>query len=412
MGNLMTANLDFAKIRADFPALATKNRGKPWIYLDSASSAHKPQCVIDAVTNFYAHDYANVHRGIYEISERATEMYNNARDAVRQFINAKFAEEIVFVRNATEAINLVAFSWGRSMLKPQDEIILSEMEHHSNIVPWYMLAKQTGANLKIIPISDIGELDLAAYQQLFSARTKLVAITHASNVLGTINPLPTIIEIAHAHGALVLVDGAQAAPHLTIDVQKLDCDFYVFSGHKLYSTTGTGVLYARQNILQAMPPYQGGGNMIAAVSFDEITYAAAPERFEAGTPNIGGVIGLHAAINYLRRIDLSAIYLHEQQLLTYAQAQLATIPGLRIIGQAQSKLGVIAFVIDGIHPHDIGTVLDHEGIAVRAGHHCAQPLMQRFRVPAMVRASLAIYNRQEEIDLLIAGLKLTLRMFG
>lgn len=396
----------------DFPILQQTNRGKPLIYLDSAASSQKPQQVIDAMSSFYQENYANIHRGIYELSERSTRLYENARRAVQQFINARHVEEIVFVSGATEGINLVAQSFGRNAWQAGDEVILSEMEHHSNIVPWYLLKQQIGIELKIIPVTDQGELDLDAYVKLFSPRTKLVALAHASNVLGTINPVNIITRIAHEHHVPVLLDGAQSTPHLPVDMQAIDCDFYVFSSHKLYGPTGIGVLYAKKQLLDKMPPYQGGGSMIETVSFEKVTYAAAPNKFEAGTPNITAAIGLHAAIDYLQNIGMHAVYAHEQSLLAYAHEKLSAIPGLRIIGNAKHKVGVISFVLDQAHPHDVGTVLDHEGIAVRAGHHCAMPLMERFKVPATVRASFGIYNNEKDVDALVAAIQLAARMFS
>lgn len=401
----------FMQLRHDFPILAETNRGKPIIYLDSAASAQKPRQVIDAMSNFYLQDYANIHRGIYELSERATKLYEDTREQVKKYIHAHHAEEIIFVSGTTEGINLVAQSYGRTNWQAGDEIILSEMEHHSNIVPWYLLKEQMGIELKVIPVTDAGALDLDAYKKLFSSRTKMVALGHASNVLGTINPIKEITAIAHEYNVPVLVDGAQAVPHMAIDVQDLDCDFYVFSAHKLYGPTGIGILYGKKALLEAMPPYQGGGDMIETVSFSKVTYAKVPQRFEAGTPDIGGVIGLSAAINYVQAISMETIFAHEQELLSYAEPKLLAIPGLRLIGTTQPKVGVISFVIDGIHPHDIGTVLDHEGIAVRAGHHCAMPLMERFKVPATVRASFGVYNDEADIDALIAALQLAKRLF-
>lgn len=402
---------DFAMLRRDFPILQTNNRGKPLIYLDSAASAQKPQQVIDAITHFYTHDYANIHRGIYELSERATELYEDTRVQVKHFIHAAHAEEIIFVRGTTEGINLVAQTFGRSQWQAGDEVILSAMEHHSNIVPWHLLREQLGIVLKVIPIFDNGTLDMEAYQALFSPRTKMVAIAHASNVLGTINPVKAMTAMAHARGVPVLIDGAQAVPHMPVNVQDIDCDFYVFSGHKIYGPTGIGVLYGKQALLNAMPPYQGGGDMIETVAFDHVTYAKAPQKFEAGTPDIAGVIGLSAAIQYMQSIGMPAVFAHEQALLHYAEPRLLAIPGLRILGEAP-KVGVISFVLDDIHPHDIGTVLDHEGIAIRAGHHCAMPLMQRLQVPATVRASFGVYNNQNDVDALIAGIQLAKRLFA
>lgn len=411
----MNANkqaVDFLALRKDFPVLQQMKDGKPFVYLDTSASAQKPQQVIDAISRFYTNDYANIHRGIYELSARATKLFEDVRVAVKNFINAKYADEIVFVRGTTEGINLIAQTFGRSQWQAGDEVILSAMEHHSNIVPWYQLKEQLGIQLKVIPISDGGVIDLDAYQKLFTARTKLVAISHASNVLGTINPIKEMTAIAHEHGVPVCVDGAQAIAHLPVNVQDLDCDFYVFSAHKLYGPTGVGVMYAKKSILATMPPYQGGGNMIETVSFDKVTYRKDSQRFEAGTPDISGVIGFKAALDYLNTIGMQNIYDHEQVLLCYAQTKMLAIPGLRIIGTAEPKVGVISFVIDGMHPHDIGTVLDHEGVAVRAGHHCAMPLMERFNVPAMVRASFGLYNNESDVDALIAGIEVAKRIFA
>jgi cysteine desulfurase/selenocysteine lyase len=409
---ISATTIDFTKLRRDFPILQGTNRGKPLIYLDSASSAQKPNQVIDAITQFYANDYANIHRGIYELSERATKLFEDTRSQVKQFINAKSAEEIVFVRGTTEGINLVAQSFGRSQWQAGDEIILSGMEHHSNIVPWYLLKETIGIVIKVIPVTDDGALDLTAYKQLFSARTKMVAVTHASNVLGTINPIKEMTAIAHTHNVPVLIDGAQAVPHMPVDVQALDCDFYVFSVHKLYGPTGIGVLYGKKHLLDAMPPYQGGGDMIETVAFDKVTFAKTPQKFEAGTPNIAGVIGLSEAIRYVQAIGMQQIYQHEQDLLAYALPKLTAIPEMRIIGTTTPKVGVISFILDSVHPHDIGTVLDHEGIAVRAGHHCAMPLMERFKVPATVRASFGVYTNEQDIDALIKAIELAARLFG
>ena len=404
--------IDFDQLRADFPVLAQKNRGKPVIYLDSAASSQKPRQVVDAISHFYFHDYANIHRGIYELSERATHLYEHTRVDVKDFIKAASKEEIIFVKGTTEAANLVAQSYGRSHFRAGDEIILSGMEHHSNIVPWYMLKEQMGIVLKIIPVQDDGSLDLHTYQKLFSPRTQLVAVSHASNVLGTINPIKEMTRLAHEHDVPVFVDGAQAVPHIPVDVSDLDCDFYAFSGHKMYGPTGIGVLYAKTKWLEMMPPYQGGGDMIETVSFDKVTYAKAPQKFEAGTPDIAGVVGLSAAIKYLNSIGMKNIAAHEQELLNDAQKKLMAVSGLTIIGTASPKVGVISFVMDGIHPHDIGTVLDHEGIAIRAGHHCAMPLMERFHVPATARASFGIYNNEEDVDALIAAVQLAKRLFA
>ncbi len=396
----------------DFPILQQTIHGKPLVFLDSAASSQKPQCVIDALVHYYQKDHANVHRGVYELSERATQAYENARTKIQEFIHAEHAHEIIFVRGTTEAINLVAQSYGRPQFQKEDEIILSEMEHHSNIVPWQLLAEQCGLRLRIIPVLNTGELDQDAYKKLFSPRTKMVAITHASNVLGTINPIKEMIQFAHKQGVPVLVDGAQAVPHMPVDVGDLDCDFYAFSSHKAYGPTGIGVLYGKTKYLENMPPYQGGGSMIEHVSFDKTTFAKLPYRFEAGTPNIADTIGFAAALDYLNKINMSHIFEHEKTVLAYATEQLKTIPGLNIMGSAQHKVGVISFTLDDIHPHDIGTVLDHQGIAIRAGHHCAQPLMDRFKIPACARASLGLYNSQDDVDALIKGLVEVKRLFN
>lgn len=403
--------IDFAMLRNDFPIFQQKNRGKPIVYLDSASSAQKPKQVVDAISDFYFNGYANIHRGIYELSERASKRYENIRDQIKHLIHATSQDEIIFVRSTTEGINLVAQSFGRMQWQAGDEIILSEMEHHSNIVPWYLLKEQIGVEIKVIPLTDVGAIDLDAYKKLFSSRTKMVALTHASNVLGTINPVKEMTAIAHAHGVSVLLDGAQAVPHMPIDVQDIDCDFYVFSGHKLYGPTGVGVLYGKKALLDNMPPYHGGGAMIETVSFSRITFAKVPHRFEAGTPDIAGVMGLGAAIHYVQAIGIENIYTHEQQLLHYAEKKLLTIPGLRLIGTVKPKVGVISFVLDQVHPHDIGTILDHEGIAIRAGHHCSMPVMERFQVPATVRLSFGIYNTEKDIDALVEAVHLAKRMF-
>jgi cysteine desulfurase/selenocysteine lyase len=397
--------------KLDFPILQQTIHGKPFIFLDSAASSQKPQCVIDSLIHYYETDHANIHRGVYELSERATKAYEDARITIQKFINAPSLHEIIFLRGATEAINLVAQSYGRSQFQKNDEIILSEMEHHSNIVPWQLLAEQCGLFLRVIPVLENGELDLKAYEKLFSSRTKMVAVTHASNVLGTINPIKEMTQLAHKHGVPVLVDGAQAFPHMPVDVRDLDCDFYTFSSHKAYGPTGVGVLYGKTALLEKMPPYQGGGSMIERVDFTKTTYAKLPYKFEAGTPNIADTIAFAVAIHNLEKIGMQAIFEHESALLNYATEKLMTIPGLKIIGQAQNKVGVISFVLDDIHPHDIGTVLDFAGIAVRAGHHCAQPLMDRFHIPACVRASFGIYNSKEDVDALIEGLLDVKRLF-
>lgn len=407
----MTTFIDFATIRADFPILQQTNRGKPLIYLDSAASSQKPRQVVDAISHFYYHDYANIHRGVYELAQRSTSIYEETRGKVKDFIHAANNEEIIYVRGTTEGINLIAQSYGRTFLQAGDEIILSELEHHSNIVPWYLLAQQIGVVLKVIPVTDNGEIDLQAYRNLFTTKTKLVAISHASNALGTINPVKEMTSIAHEHGAVVVIDGAQSIPHLPVNVTDIDCDFYVFSGHKMYGPTGIGIVYGKKALLDAMPPYQGGGDMIEMVSFNKITFAKTPHQFEAGTPDIAGVAGLSAAIDYLQAIGMNHIHQHEQALLSYAQPKLLALPGLRIIGTAQEKVGVISFTIKGIHPHDIGTILDHEGIAIRAGHHCAMPLMERFQIPATARISFGVYNNTNDIDVCVDALQLAMRLF-
>jgi cysteine desulfurase/selenocysteine lyase len=403
--------VDFIKLREDFPLLKEHNRGKPLVYLDNSATNQKPQYVIDAINNYYCRDNANIHRGVYELSERTSRDYENARENVQRFINARFSHEIIFVRGTTEAINLVAQSYGRSRFKPQDEIIITTLEHHSNIVPWQMLTEQTGAVLRVVPISDNGEIDLEVYEKLFSARTKIVAVAHASNALGTINPIKRMAQIAHAHDVPILVDGAQAFPHMPVDVQDLDCDFYAFSSHKAYGPTGIGVLYGKEKYLEIMPPYQGGGDMIETVSFTKTTYNKLPFRFEAGTPDIAGVIGFNDAINYLRNIGMENIATREHGLLNYATEQLASMPGLKIIGTAKQKVGVISFIMEGIHPHDIGTILDENGICVRAGHHCAMPLMERFGIPATVRASFGLYNSEADVNALVRGLQQVQELF-
>ncbi|BCX81611.1 cysteine desulfurase/selenocysteine lyase [Methylomarinovum caldicuralii] len=400
------------RIRADFPILAQQVRGKPLVYLDNAASAQKPNAVIDTLADFYRRDFANIHRSVHTLGERATARYEAARETVRQFLNAEAVEEIVFVRGTTEAINLVAQSWGHSNLKEGDEILITAMEHHSNIVPWQLVCQQTGAVLKVAPIDTHGELLLEAFERLLTARTKLVAVTHMSNALGTINPVERLIDMAHAHGAKVLVDGAQAVPHLAVDVQALGCDFYAFSGHKVYGPTGIGALYGRRGLLEAMPPWQGGGEMIRTVTFEKTEYADPPYKFEAGTPAIAEAVGLAAAIEYVQGIGLEAIAAHEHDLIQYATERAAEVPGLRLIGTARHKGAILSFVVDRVHPHDLGTFLDHYGIAVRAGHHCAMPVMDFFRVPATARASFGMYNTREEVDLLIYALKEIIKVFS
>ncbi len=390
--------------RKDFPILHTSLYGKPLVYFDNAATTQKPSIVIEAENHYYRHINANVHRGIHTLSQQATEAFEATRSKLRQFINARYEHEIIFVRGTTEAINLVAQSYGRSRFKAGDEIIISAMEHHSNIVPWQILCQQTGAVLRIVPVSDAGELDINAYQDLLNPKTKLVAITHVSNTLGSINPVKTIIKHAHALHVPVLLDGAQAIAHIPVDVQDLDCDFYAFSSHKLYGPTGIGVLYGKAELLDEMPPYQGGGDMISSVSFEGTTYNKLPYKFEAGTPNIAGTVGLGAAVDYLTAIGLDAIVKHEQSLLSYATELIANIPELCIIGNARHKTGIISWVMAGVHPHDIGTFLDRQAIAVRTGHHCTMPLMERFGVPATVRASFALYNTKNEVDKLVSAI--------
>ena len=403
---------DIDAIRADFPVLDQAVRGKPLVYLDNAATAQKPRQVIDILADYYREYNANIHRGLHTLSEKATAEYEAARDRLRQFINAESIKEIIFVRGATEAINLVAQSYGRKTLKPGDEIIITELEHHSNIVPWQLLSEETGAILKYIPINDAGELMLEDYETLLTDRTRMVAVGHISNALGTINPIKTIIDQAHAVGAKVLVDGAQAVPHGRVDVRALDCDFYAFSGHKLFGPTGIGVLYGKEALLEAMPPYQGGGDMIRTVSMSGTTYNDLPCKFEAGTPHIAGVIGLGAAVDYLNGLDFEQAARYETELLDYANEQAAAIKGLKPIGTATEKTSILSFTLAGIHPHDIGTILDDEGIAIRAGHHCAMPVMERFAIPATARASFAFYNSHTEVDALMRAIDKCQRLFG
>ncbi|MDO9049251.1 MAG: cysteine desulfurase [Methylobacter sp.] len=405
-------NFPVEKIRADFPILAEKIRNKPLVYLDNAASCQKPQAVIDSIVHLYSHDYANVHRGVHTLSVRSTAKFEGARTKVKDFINAASEKEIIFVRGATEAINLVAQTYGKANIKAGDEILITAMEHHSNIVPWQMLCEQTGAILKVAPINLQGELIYDEFEKLISDKTRLVSVVHMSNALGTINPVKQIIAAAHAKGIPVLLDGAQAIPHMAVDVQDLDCDFYVFSGHKLYAPSGIGVLYGKQALLEAMPPYQGGGDMIRKVTFEETEYNVLPYKFEAGTPNIADVVGLGAAIDYLNAIGMDNIAAYETELLDYATAKAKQIKGLRIIGEAEHKGAILSFVLDKIHPHDIGTMLDSLGIAIRAGHHCAMPVMDFFEVPATARASFAMYNTKEEIDVLMKGIESLIEVFG
>jgi len=399
-------------VRGDFPALRQRVHGRKLVYLDNAATTQKPRAVIDALGRWYAEDCANVHRGLHTLSERSTAAYEAARDTVRRFLNAEDARAIVFVRGATEGINLVAHSYGRARLRAGDEILISGLEHHSNIVPWQLLAEATGARLRVAPINDRGEIILEEYEKLLGPRTRMVALAHVSNALGTINPVRRMIRLAHRWEAAVLLDGAQAAPHLKVDVRALDCEFCVFSGHKLYGPTGIGVLYGKAALLEAMPPYQGGGDMIRSVSFEKTTYNDPPYKFEAGTPHIAGAIGLAAAIEYLDRLGLGRIAAHEHELLVCATEALRRIPGVRLIGTAAEKVALVSFVVEGVHPHDVGTILDGEGVAVRAGHHCAQPVMQRFGVPATTRASFGLYNTREEVDALAAGLESVQEVFG
>ena len=396
--------LDVERVRADFPILGTTARGKPLVFLDSAASAQKPRAVLDAMQRFYETSYANVHRGVYELSERATQAFEGVRARVARFIGAAEAREIVFVRGTTEAINLVAFGLARTTLGPGDEVLITAMEHHSNIVPWQMACAERGSKLRVIGIDDRGDLQLPELDKLLGPRTKLLALTHVSNALGTVNPVREIVKLAHERGVPVLLDGAQAVPHQRVDVRELGCDFYAFSSHKLFGPTGVGVLYGRAERLEALPPYQGGGDMILSVRFEESTYQGIPYKFEAGTPDIAGVIGLGAAIDYVSQIGFDAIAAHEHELLDYANESLARVPGLRLIGTAREKAALISFVLEGIHAHDVGTILDQHGIAVRTGHHCAQPVMERYGIPATVRASFALYNTRADVDALLRGL--------
>jgi len=405
------AAFDVERVRADFPILRQTVFGKPLVYLDSAATAQKPRAVIDTLTRFYEADNANIHRGLHQLSERSTAAYEETRAKVRRFLNATEDREIVFVRGTTEAINLAASSYARPHVGRDDEVLITTMEHHSNIVPWQMLCEEKGARLRVAPINDDGELLLDEFEALLGPRTRIVSVAHVSNALGTVNPIRRIVEMAHRRNIPVLVDGAQAAPHLKIDVRDLDCDFYTLSGHKLFGPTGIGVLYGKAALLEAMPPYQGGGDMIASVTFEKTIYNRLPHKFEAGTPHIAGVIGLGAAIDYLESIDPEGRAAHEQALLEHATRRLAELPRLRIVGRAKEKTGVLSFVIEGIHPHDIGTILDREGIAIRAGHHCAQPLMDRFGVPATARASFALYNTREEVGALESGIRKVLGVF-
>lgn len=403
---------DVLKVRADFPILSERVHGKPLVYLDSANTSQKPQAVLEAMDHYYRHANANIHRATHLLSERATALYEGARTKAAAFINAADAHEIVLTKGTTDGINLVAQSYGRSRLRAGDEILISWLEHHSNIVPWQLLCEQTGAVLRVAPINEAGEIDGQALAALLSPRTRVVAVSHVSNSLGTVNPIRDIIEQAHRAGAVVLIDGAQAVPHLEVDVQALECDFYVFSSHKMFGPTGVGVLYGRRELLEAMPPYQGGGDMIASVTFEKTQYNIVPYKFEAGTPNIGGVVGFGAAVDYLTAIDREAALAHEDALLAHATARLREIPGTRIIGEARHKSAVLSFLMDNVHPHDAGTILDRQGVAVRTGQHCAQPVMDRYGVAATIRASLAIYNTREDVDALVRALGKVREVFG
>ena len=404
-------SFDVLRIRQDFPILKRKIRGKPLVYLDNAASSQKPKAVIDAITRLYSEDYANVHRGVHELSQRSTEAYEGARLKVRRFINAGSEREIIFVRGATEAVNLVAQTHGRVQVRAGDEVLITTMEHHSNIVPWQILCEEKGAHLRVAPINDRGELILDELEKLLGPRTRLLALAHVSNALGTINPVREIIRMAHQRDVPVLLDGAQAVPHMAIDVRELGVDFYAFSSHKMFGPSGVGVLYGKEALLEAMPPYQSGGDMISSVSFEKTTYNRLPYKFEAGTPNIADVVGLGAAIDYLDGIGMEAIGAYEHELLDYGTQALSEIPGLELVGTAREKAAVLSFTLEGVHPHDVGTILDQDGIAVRTGHHCAQPVMDRFGIPATARASLALYNTKAELDLLVAGIHKVIEVF-
>ena len=406
------ARWDVERIRKDFPILQQEVHGKPLVYLDNAATTQKPSLVLDVLQAYYGTDNANVHRGVHRLSERATEAYEAARDRVRRFLSAAHRREIVFVRGATEGVNLVAQSYGRRAVGRGDEVLITALEHHSNIVPWQMLCEEKGATLRVVPIDDAGEVDLETYERLLTERTRLVAAAHVSNALGTIVPVKAIVDVAHRRAIPVLVDGAQAAPHLPVDVRDLDCDFYTFSGHKVYGPTGIGVLYGKAELLDRMPPFQGGGDMIKSVSFEKTVYNDLPYKFEAGTPHIAGAIGLGAALDYLGDLGLDRIAAYEHELLAYATERVSSIPGVRLIGTAREKAGVLSFLVDGIHAHDVGTILDREGIAVRTGHHCAMPVMTRFGIAATTRASLGLYNTRDEIDALAEALGRVREIFG
>ena len=402
---------DVARWRDEFPILQETINGKPLVYLDNAATTQKPRCVIDAETAYYRHTNANVHRGVHTLSQRATDLYEGTRGKIQHFLNAASPKEIIFVRGATEAINLVAQSFARPRLGPGDEILISAMEHHSNIVPWQMVCGQTGAKLKVVTINDAGDFEFESFEHLLGPRTRLVAVTHLSNALGSIVPVERVIELAHARGVPVLLDGAQAIAHLAVDVQALDCDFYAFSGHKIYGPTGIGVLYGKAALLEEMPPYQGGGDMIRSVSFEKTEYNELPYKFEAGTPNIAGAIGLGAALDFVSSVGIATIAAHEQDLLDYATERMSALPGLQLVGTAPQKASILSFTLEGVHPHDIGTILDHAGVAIRAGHHCAMPVMQRFGLSGTARASLALYNTRAEVDALLGGLHKVMEIF-
>lgn len=404
--------MELTALRAQFPILGRTVKGKPLVYFDNAATSQKPQCVIDALSHYYTHYNANIHRGIHTLAEEATLAYEAARLAVQHFIGAASAEEIIFTRGTTEAINLVAYTWGRQNVAAGDEILLSGMEHHSNIVPWQILCEEKNAVLKVIPVLDNGELDMDAFKQLLSPKTKMLAVVHVSNSLGTVNPVHELIAAAHEVGAKVLIDGAQSAVHLDINVQDLDCDFFAFSGHKVYGPTGVGALYGKKELLEKMPVFQGGGEMIKEVTFEKTTYNDLPYKYEAGTPNIADTIALKTALDFIKETGKDRIRKHEEELLTYATEQLSAIPGLRIIGEAGNKVSLVSFVIEGVHPQDIGVLLDNMGIAVRTGHHCTQPLMKRFGIPGTIRASFALYNQKEEIDVLVAALHKAIKMLA
>ena len=400
------------RIRADFPILHQKVNGHPLVYLDNAATTQKPHQVIDAITHYYERDNANIHRGVHALSQRATDEYEDARRTAQEFLGAEDCREIIFVRSTTEAINLVAQTYAKQHLKPGNEVLITAMEHHSDIVPWQMICEEKQAKLRVAPINEAGELILEDFERLLTSKTKLVAIAHLSNALGTINPVRRIVEMAHAKNIPVMVDGAQAAPRLPVNVRELDCDFYAFSGHKIYGPTGIGVLYGKLALLEAMPPYQGGGDMISSVAFERTVYNKVPHKFEAGTPDISGPIGLKAALDYVTRLGIENIERHENDLLEYATKRVSALSGIRLIGTAKNKAGVLSFVMEGVHPHDIGTILDQEGIAIRTGHHCAQPVMERYGIPATARASLGLYNTKEEIDALVSGIKKVQEVFG